>query len=417
MIESNKVAAIATALEALHMKMEYFEKVLQDAQKYDQLYFNEEVLFTAAKQIAALNRAKAKYRFKLYLGLVKYALVWYDFPTREMRQRRDNILILLSNSQYKQMKKQLVHMAEFEHLQFSVLLTAMHYFMLDPLELFDLKEHQGTIDKWISNAQYWAKRCIESKSDNIKVREPERYFYTEYEERPDFLALQWRNHIDAIANYQLFAEMNKTSILRLVEKMDKDVDIRTSLTMDESKDPYLFMVKDVLKFERVDMEDYMIKHGILKKEDKGTCRQWLTGVAPLFDVQVDLKTTPRQVNMHEDEDLGVPFLDQLLGDSKEDDGGGPEVNPLNKFHGAASADREIRSPSWADESESLYTDQIESIWDITQPSLPPPAPAQHAFVPTDKVTRAKSKAEAEQETFVPPKPSRSRRKSKKGKKK
>ena len=86
--------------------------------------------------------------------------------------------------------------------------------MLDPLELFDMKEHQGSIKKWISNAQYWAKRCIESKSDNIKVREPERYFYTEYEERPDFLALQWRNHVDAIENYQLFAEMNNSGLAR-----------------------------------------------------------------------------------------------------------------------------------------------------------------------------------------------------------
>ena len=415
MIE-HQAKEMSAALEALKTDINQFEKIIIEARKlrYDDIYFNEEVVYTAAKDIKELNQAKDRYRFKLYLGLVKYALAWYDYPTREMRQRRDHILECICDSRYKVVRDNLIDIAK-DMNNMAVLMAAMHYFKLDILELYE-ESFYGSINVHISNAYYRIRKSIEENSLYLQFREPERHYSVQKKECENFLALQWRNYTDALANYQLFANLNRTAMLKLTSQMDTDNFTRISKIYKEEPDPHGWRQADILRPERQDMKDYLEQNNIWHEKDKGTCREWVTGTAPLLDVPVQRKTTPRQVDLLDEMDRGIHFLAKPKRQQRKDvDGEDPEVNAQNQFVGATSP-RNSTSSSWGEEvsmSELAHDSSIISPWETSSSSLPPPAPAQHAFVPTEMVTRAKSKAEKEKEVFVAPKKKNGKKKGRK----
>ena len=78
--------------EALRIKQEKvagLTRVLRAYPNIPRKFFLRKHLEEAAEEMKYLEHGDEASRRKLYLGMFKYALVWYDFPNAPMRMIRD----------------------------------------------------------------------------------------------------------------------------------------------------------------------------------------------------------------------------------------------------------------------------------------------------------------------------------------
>ena len=411
MIENKNAALIAASLEAINQccdkqyTVDEMNKIFYLGHDIEPLhkYFNEEVLYQAAKEVEELAQADGNYRLKLYLGMVKYALVWYDYPNDSMRLRRDHILEKLCQPEVRTVKEELRSIATRQDAM-ATLLCATHYFNLNVKELYEGQFHL-VLDTHIRNAKKLARERMDDPQENFRCLPPEACYFMDRE--PDsFVHYQWRNYVDALANYQLLATMNWPTISKLTFKLD---DRNDTMRVSHETDYQLIQhtMEDVCRPYRIEMLSVMNMLQIGPKLPDGHYRKYLDGPEPLHRVQKRYKPVPGKpgviayARLHENSDR-VDYEAQRRRRQTRDDGGGPEVNPLNEFVGSSTS-------SWATtESEGTLSDSSEVFV-----GLKPSAPALHALDPGPMMTRYRSRHDAEEKNFVDPKLKRKPRRNRK----